>query len=290
MSEFASRLPPSQTAAETYTGAAPHLRRPFTPEAVRFKVQATYPKNDPTGALVVGYIDARLVIERLNMIVPGLWQDDYEPVGPGLLMCSLTVDGLTRKDVGEGAGKALYSDAFKRAAVKFGIGVSLYAIPQTHLKLADGSVKSIQGPKGPSLAITPAGEKRVRAAYKDWLDSHGVAAFGEPLSHGDVEGAQGDVEAVEEQQVVHAPVAAASPPNDFLPLLEKAVAAVNDDKWVALTLVSLGVEDVPDRVSLDTLASLPADKADAFLNKARDYVRGKRAETDRAVGVAIGRA
>jgi hypothetical protein len=57
------------------------------------------------------------------------------------MMCKLTVLGQTRCDVGwsKGTGndmdlKSLYSDAFKRAAVKFGIGVSIYALPQTRLK------------------------------------------------------------------------------------------------------------------------------------------------------------
>jgi hypothetical protein len=45
---------------ETYKEAARHLRRPFTQAAVKFKVQATWPKDNPTGGLIVAYIDARL--------------------------------------------------------------------------------------------------------------------------------------------------------------------------------------------------------------------------------------
>jgi hypothetical protein len=66
---------------DSFKAAARHLRRPFTPAAVRFKVQATWPKDKPTGGLIVAYIDARLVTERLNLVVPHLWADAYRPVG-----------------------------------------------------------------------------------------------------------------------------------------------------------------------------------------------------------------
>jgi hypothetical protein len=182
--------------ADNFREAAPFLRRPFTPQAVKFKVQATWPKDNPEHALIVSYIDARLAIERLNMVCPHLWADEYEPTQTGLMWCHLTVDGITRRDVGEGVGKALVSDALKRAAVHFGIGVSLYAIPKTVLKLEESTklVKRVQTAKGPSLQITPRGEARCRELYAGWLKSAGTAAFGDPLDHGDSDDATGDAE------------------------------------------------------------------------------------------------
>ena len=44
--------------------AALELRRPFAANAVKFKVQATWPKGNPTSALIVPYVDSRLVVER----------------------------------------------------------------------------------------------------------------------------------------------------------------------------------------------------------------------------------
>lgn len=178
---------------ESFASAAPHLRRPFTPAAVKFKVQATWPKDNPTGGLVVAYIDARLVVERLNLVCPHLWADFYEPANGGLL-CRLTVDGITRTDIGEGQVKGLYSDALKRAAVKFGVGVSLYAIPQSFISTEDGTAKQKRTSKGLTLELTPKGDQQIRAAYTRWLNEHGTKAFGEPLDHGDVEGAAGDPE------------------------------------------------------------------------------------------------
>lgn len=175
----------------TYKDAAKHMRRPFTAAAVKFKVQATWPKDNPTAGLIVAYIDARLAVERLNLLVPNLWADAYRPVGGQQMWCDLTVDGITRSDVGEGAGKGLVSDALKRAAVKFGIGVSLYAIPKMVLKTQDDTVKAKHGGK---LELTPKGEQVLRGMYAHWLEQHGTRAFGEPLDHGDIEDSQGDAE------------------------------------------------------------------------------------------------
>lgn len=175
------------SAAETtfpldgFREAARELRRPFTTAAVKFKPQSVT-KSGKT--LCVAYIDARLVVERLNLILPHCWHDEYEPLGAKHLICRLTVDGITRQDIGEGTGKALYSDALKRAAVKFGIGVSLYAVPSM---LLPGKVEY--------LYPDSAEYRNLRAHYTRWLDQHGRQAFGEPLDHGDVEDAQGDHEA-----------------------------------------------------------------------------------------------
>ena len=119
--------------------ALEHLRRPVPPEAVSFKVQSEAAR----AGLVVGYIDSRVVYERLNQVVGERWSYEFRPLADGLrptergegqpsplyVVCRLTVCGVTREDVGEGADpKAAFSDAVKRAAVPFGIGRFLYAM------------------------------------------------------------------------------------------------------------------------------------------------------------------
>jgi hypothetical protein len=180
---------------DSFRDAATHLRRPFAANAVKFKVQSSFPKEDPKTGLIVAYMDARLVVDRLNLVCPHLWFDEYQQIDGKLMMCKLTVDGISRRDVGEGTGKGLYSDALKRAAVKFGIGVSLYAIPQVFLKIQDGHLKPVRTSKGPSVVMKDAGERRCRELYAQWLAQHGIEKFGRPLDHGDAEGAQGDYEA-----------------------------------------------------------------------------------------------
>ncbi len=247
---------------DSFREAAPHLRRPFTANAVKFKVQATWPKTDPTGGLIVGYIDARLVDERLNKVVPHLWHDEYEPAGQGHLLCRLTVDGITRQDVGQGVGKAVYSDALKRAAVKFGIGVSLYAIPKMILIVSDGAVKPRRSKDGMTLEITPAGERQLREGYQQWLDDKGIAAFGQPLDHGDVEGSQGDPEDQPQAEGDSEALGNLSPA-----LVKDLRSAYRETGWNAgtlrLQLTAVDATDVSD--VRKALAALTPDQAVALM-------------------------
>jgi len=85
------------------------------------------------------YITARTAMNRLDSVLgPENWWDEYVP-GENSVVCKLTVrlpDGstLTKSDAGGYAGmadsgdddKSGFSDAFKRAAVKFGVGRYLY--------------------------------------------------------------------------------------------------------------------------------------------------------------------
>lgn len=189
---------------DTYREAAAHMRRPFTAEAVRWKVQSTFgPKDNPSGGLIVGYIDARLVVERLNLLVPHLWQATYTQAG-NLMWCHLTIDGITRSDVGEsskGFSKDLVSDALKRSAVHFGVGVSIYAVPQARLFLPKNSAHiEVKGTKK-QLFLKDEGHAALKKRYAKWLDEHGTEAFGPALSHGDIEPA---IDPPEEAPVVAA--------------------------------------------------------------------------------------
>lgn len=178
---------------DSYRDAAVHLRRPFAPAAVNFKVQTqTGPKENPNGGLLVAYIDVRLVVERLNLIVPHLWADAYRPLEGGKgLVCALTIDGITRVDVGQSARgddpKSLYSDALKRAAVKFGVGVSIYSLPQVWWKAGNGQNRTLEvkGQQKKGVYLADAGLAHLRASYATWLNNHGEQSFGPVLDHGD---------------------------------------------------------------------------------------------------------
>ena len=102
--------------------------------------------NDPTppseiktrqgpGGRTLDYIDARFVMDRLDAAVgPNNWQDKYEDRVDGSVRCGIGIrqaDGWVWKwDVGDPsdieAVKGAHSDAFKRAAVKWGIARDLY--------------------------------------------------------------------------------------------------------------------------------------------------------------------
>lgn len=135
------------------------LERPFS--EVGWKIQATNSAKDK--GLIVAYIDARDVASRLDET--GLeWSDSYSVhvmADAWVVECRLTVGGVTRTDVGTGDGdeaaKSAYSDAFKRAGVKFGIGRYLYEIPTTWVP-----VETV----GRSQVIPKDGLERLNAAYK----------------------------------------------------------------------------------------------------------------------------
>ncbi|HZA18959.1 MAG TPA: Rad52/Rad22 family DNA repair protein [Pseudonocardiaceae bacterium] len=189
----------------TLRSAAPDLRRPFTTHAVQFRILEG---RDGKRANCAAYITARTAIDRLNHVCPALWSDHFEEV-PGGLRCDITIDGITRSDVGWSSGtssampfKALYSDAFKRAAVKFGVGVSLYALPAMVLYVERGHVRVYEkpGPNGQkkqSYYLTDNGQAELRSRYERWLETHGIEHFGEPLDHGHVAGSvdpeEGDI-------------------------------------------------------------------------------------------------
>lgn len=260
---------------ESFREAATHLRRPFTVAAVKFKVQATWPKDKPTGGLVVAYIDARLAVERLNLLVPHLWFDAYEPLGQKHLICKLTVDGITRQDVGEGQGKGLYSDALKRASVKFGVGVSLYAIPKMRIDVSRGEAKRTR--EGLSLELTPNGESRVRLIYSNWLDAQGIQAFGAPLDHGDVEDAQGDAEtdvpdaaAAPEAAQDAAPVATVTA--EDIVALQSAASGLKGAQ-VKLALSAVGIDPPQPFTSENAFDSVPIEKAAALAKKLAEISR-----------------
>jgi hypothetical protein len=270
----------------TFREAATHLRRPFTPEAVRFKVQATWPKDNPTGGLVVAYIDARLAVERLNLIVPDRWSDHYEPapwLGKNLALCHLTVDGITRTDAGEGQGKGLMSDALKRAAVKFGVGVSLYAIPKMRINVDSGQAKAKRGGRdGLTLEMTPRGENDMRGIYRLWLTHHGIQAFGEPLDHGDVDDPAGDPE---EQTPAPAPEAAAPSTNGHTGISTEEARAlfgmISEARWsygkIRDHLLDVGMVDVPKIITGGVLLQLTAEQADALRSRLNVDIDSKTA-------------
>jgi hypothetical protein len=94
-----------------------------------------------SGAMMVPYIDARDVVRELDKKYPMRWSNTYDTIA-GMPFCSITVhleDGtdLTRTDTGDeshvSARKGQASDAFKRAAVKFGIGIELYEMESIKL-------------------------------------------------------------------------------------------------------------------------------------------------------------
>ena len=163
------------------------LRRPFKPEEVDWKVQST--NKDETKALVVAFVDARDVSERLNRVCPGQWSNRHEPLVIDNQLQGVTCTIIVRSETGHvavedvGIGpqisenmqdyqrdiniKTYWSDAFKRAGVKLGIASSLYELPQIWLSDTDFLYKPGDKIKG----LSNSGKKNLASRYETWVTS-----------------------------------------------------------------------------------------------------------------------
>ncbi|PSL23450.1 Rad52/Rad22 family DNA repair protein [Dyadobacter jiangsuensis] len=117
------------------------LSAPFDPSLVSWRVGSTTKSKDKGMALA--YIDARDVMKRLDKVLgPENWKDRYEYYGnTAICYLSIRIDGeWIEKADGAGdtaveAEKGRISDAFKRAAVKWGVGRYLYDIDSVWVNL-----------------------------------------------------------------------------------------------------------------------------------------------------------
>lgn len=131
------------------------LAAPFPPEKISWRVGSSNKKKrqretgdnfaKATKGTALAYIDARDVMERLDEVCgPGGWQNRYPHAGVktvseiGIFIAGEWVwksDGAGDTDI-EGAKGGL-SDAFKRSAVRWGIGRYLYGMSSPWVDLDD---------------------------------------------------------------------------------------------------------------------------------------------------------
>ena len=121
------------------------LLEPYHPSEIKFRVGST--SKDKTKGIALAYVDARTVMDRLdNIVQPQNWQDSYVETPTNRVICTISIfDGERWIAKSDGAGvtqfegeKGAMSDAFKRAAVKFGVGRYLYELPTTWHPLKNG--------------------------------------------------------------------------------------------------------------------------------------------------------
>lgn len=176
------------------------LTRPFVPEDIKWRVQ-NYNKNSGK-ALLVPYLDARHIEERLDEVVPGDWEltfdhktlDGQAYVGGHVVYATMTICGVRRQDVGssfimrdqyakpiEGGGyeklndnkldpKTATSDSIKRVAAQFGIGRYLWNMDMP--VFIDASDNNGQN----KFRFSPPKHKDVDKKYHDYLYQLGQKA------------------------------------------------------------------------------------------------------------------
>lgn len=153
------------------------LKRPFPVDRVHWRIGAT--NVDKEGKIKWGdtaqgqamcYIDARDVMKRLDEIVPMEWQNRYSHASNGVFICEIGIrvfgEWFWRAN---GAGETAFeaekggmSDAFKRAAVMWGVGQYLYKIHSSWINISKKGGQWVlnNNPELPAWA-TPEGYDRI---------------------------------------------------------------------------------------------------------------------------------
>jgi len=146
-------------------------------------------------ARFLAYIDANTVRERLDSVVPGEWDLTLDLLPPLPVSdddgntCSfkarLQILGVIREDVGTGRDyKTAATDAFKRAAVRFGVAHELYQLDQNWVQV-DGDGRSAKPLEDPQAAYDRHGAARAsngRPAVDDGFVPPPVQGFDEPAA------------------------------------------------------------------------------------------------------------
>lgn len=126
------------------TDLAMRLSAPFPADQIEWRVQS-YDKKTGKWAMVLCYVQARAIMDRLDEVVgPECWETIMVETPNGIL-CRLGITFGNRvvwKEDGAGltefeAFKGGISGALKRAAVQWGIGRYLYDLPATFVKLTE---------------------------------------------------------------------------------------------------------------------------------------------------------
>lgn len=144
------------------------LAEPFPADEVKCKPQTVKGNR----ALAIHYIGARQVMDRLDAVMgPDGWEDEYALLADGSVVCTIRVrigeNWIRKTDVGGPSEqpdsgdrmKSAFSDAFKRAAVKLGIGRYLYRLPQVWADYDPQNRRFTTPPKLPDWALPkPAGK------------------------------------------------------------------------------------------------------------------------------------
>lgn len=119
------------------------LAAPFPPEEVSWRLGST--SKEKMKGMALAYLDARAVMDRLDAVCgPAGWQDKYSHAN-GKTVCDIGIkcgdewiwkaDGAGDSDIE--AEKGALSDAFKRAAVRWGIGRYLYSLESPWVEIEE---------------------------------------------------------------------------------------------------------------------------------------------------------
>lgn len=127
------------------------LKAPFPASEIKWRAQQIRKKfkkeekeKDKYEAIMLAYIDARAVMDRLDEAVgPNNWRTFYTETNKGRVLCELSInyngEWVTKTDgagdTGTEGEKGAISDALKRAAVNHGVNRLMYNFGDTRVEL-----------------------------------------------------------------------------------------------------------------------------------------------------------
>lgn len=105
------------------------LRSPFPPQCIEWRPGSVAKTGQ--SCTLLAYLKVDAIEDRLDEVAPD-WSCDYKQGPTGGLLCGITIGGVTRWDGSENtqieAVKGGLSDAFKRAARRWGVGRYLWRL------------------------------------------------------------------------------------------------------------------------------------------------------------------
>ncbi|HEV3256993.1 MAG TPA: Rad52/Rad22 family DNA repair protein [Gemmataceae bacterium] len=166
------------------------LAAPFDQAVVRFKPAVVSGNR----ALALPYVDARAIQDRLDEVMGVCgWQDEYDIAPDCSVVCKLSlkigdawvakmdVGGPSEQPDGGDRLKAAFSDALKRAAVKFGVGRYLYRLPSQWSDYDPQRRQFVRTPTLPPAAPKPT--PKVAPAPKPQPAPNGLPRDGKELAN-----------------------------------------------------------------------------------------------------------
>lgn len=127
------------------------LAEPFSSEEISWRILRSFNNGQKMGAFASAYVQSRAIMARLDKVLGvGNWENEYKELHSGII-CGIRIhlpngrslvkwDGADLTDYE--ATKGGLSNAFKRAAVQWGIGRYLYEVPETYVEIT--SNKQVQ--------------------------------------------------------------------------------------------------------------------------------------------------
>lgn len=174
------------------------LAAPFKPQDIEWRVQSATRGQNGTKVLILPYIEARAVMERLDQVCGVYWQSHFDKIevgGKEAFQCRLSIkigdEWITRTDAAEVSDiesvKGGHSNALKRCGVQWGIGRMLYDLPQYWVELKErgehrvygnfkikGKMELITGyfdtPRLPEWALSAANVQKIDMLKRNSLD------------------------------------------------------------------------------------------------------------------------